>query len=1129
MKNNKIKSVSGLKGKFSTLSAKLRLLVFIALVPCFGLLIYSTVQQRKIQIKETEKKCLLLSKSVAVNLEGIVEGSRYFLISLSAISEVRSLDSQAASLLFARINKHLPLYANIFALKSNGDIFASAVLLKKAVNSADLSYFSEVVRSHAFSFGGYQIGRIVGRPVIVCAYPVLEESGQLLAVVACSLDLEKIKLELEKILVLKEGVLNVLDYKGTILVRYPDPDNKWSGKILTDKNIATTMIGNAESIKEAIGLDGIKRIYSFVPVKNSGGKIFVSFGILKNDVFKEIDKEFYHNSIWLILILIGSLEATILIGILAKKAEEKIVRLNAVLRSITAINQLIISESDQKRLFSEACKILIQTRRYCLAWIGLVEEGHKRVVIVARAGEHVDYLDKVVITWDDSPTGCGPTGTAIKTRQPSFCRNMITDPGFAPWREEALKRGFAASAVVPLIHGDKVLGVLNVYSQEPEFFSTEEVKLLSELGNDIAFAMHNLEVEKLRQAAEHALKKALDEWKSTFDSIDDLVMVIGNDFNILKANFATSKFLKMPVEKIIGKTCHQLFHFTDVPVEHCPLADVKKTKQHAQTEIHLSNGMWVMSAVDPWFDADGHMIGGIHIISDITERKRIESELVQANEREYRTLIESLPQKVFLKNKNSVYMSCNGNYACDLGIKPEEIVGKTDFDFFPTYLAEKYRADDKKVMESGKTENIEEEYAVISDFLGGVQKTFINTVKVPVRDKAGNIVGIFGLFWDITERKQTQDKLYKSQQMFESIVNGITDEVLLLSVDYKILWANKASIEYFGLTMEEILGKYCYQITHKQEKRCKSSDHQCPIKDIVKMGSSETLIHTHINKKGEPVFVEVIVFPIKDSSGEVIQFLHLQRDITIRKQAEDERKRLDILKTAVEIKLHFTSMVSHELRSPLGAIKEGINLVLEGLAGEINNEQKDLLDTAKRNTDRLHRLINNVLDFQKIESRKEKLKICQNDIRAVALEVSNTMGILAKEKGLNLTVEADDNLPELEFDRDRITQVMTDLVNNAIKYTEKGNITISLKQEASVIHVMVQDSGPGIKGEDMQKLFQAFEQIDDGKGKKKGGTGLGLAISKEIILGHQGEIWAESKEGQGSVFHFTLPIKEHRS
>ena len=381
-----------------------------------------------------------------------------------------------------------------------------------------------------------------------------------------------------------------------------------------------------------------------------------------------------------------------------------------------------------------------------------------------------------------------------------------------------------------------------------------------------------------------------------------------------------------------------------------------------------------------------------------SERNKLEMELAQAKEQQYRTLIENLPQKVFSKDKDSVYIFCNENYAKDLKIKPEDIVGKTDHDFFPTYLAEKYREDDKRVMESGKTENIEEEYVVIKDFLRGAQKTVVNTIKVPIRDKDGNVTGLFGLFWDITERRRIEDEL---------------------------------------------------------------------------------------------------------------------------RMAEN-------LKISSEIKSKFTSMVSHELRSPLSVIKESINLVMEGLVGSITLEQKDVLNTAKNNIDRLSRLINNVLDFQKIEAGKVEPDIKEYDLNEVVLQTGREMDILAKEKGLGFTVKIDKSIPRIKFDKDRIVQVLTNLLSNAVKFTEKGGVFVGTAREDNMAHVMVEDTGPGIQAEDIHRLFQTFERLGDDDGKRRGGTGLGLAISKEIIQAHNGKIWAESRFGKGSTFHFALPIKERR-
>jgi len=235
------------------------------------------------------------------------------------------------------------------------------------------------------------------------------------------------------------------------------------------------------------------------------------------------------------------------------------------------------------------------------------------------------------------------------------------------------------------------------------------------------------------------------------------------------------------------------------------------------------------------------------------------------------------------------------------------------------------------------------------------------------------------------------------------------------------------------------------------------------------------------------------------------------------------KERTGQLEQALKVKSDFVSMVSHELRTPLTAIKEGIALVLDETAGAVNKDQKEFLDIAKRNVDRLARLINAVLDMQKIESGKMSFDMRENDINEVIREAGKTMSSMAKEKRLDLTVNLAEGLPKVRLDKDRIIQVLTNLVSNAIKFTEKGGITIFSEKGYNCIQVSVRDTGPGIEQENLPRLFQRFEQLERGIGRKTGGTGLGLAISKEIIEAHGGKIWAESKAGAGAVFSFTLP------
>ncbi len=232
-----------------------------------------------------------------------------------------------------------------------------------------------------------------------------------------------------------------------------------------------------------------------------------------------------------------------------------------------------------------------------------------------------------------------------------------------------------------------------------------------------------------------------------------------------------------------------------------------------------------------------------------------------------------------------------------------------------------------------------------------------------------------------------------------------------------------------------------------------------------------------------------------------------------------ERANKEILRLAA-IKSEFTSMVSHELRTPLTAIKESLGIIHDGSAGPLTADQEDFLKTAVRNVERLGRLINDVLDFQKLESGRMQFRLEEACLNDVLQEVAEGFRPVARRKGLQIHTRLEKNLPRIRLDRDRLTQVVTNLLHNAIHYSERGIITLRSQNLEDGIYAEVQDEGRGIRTEDLPKLFESFVQLD---GKREGGgSGLGLAISKKIIEQHQGEIGVKSEWGRGSTFYFTL-------
>ena len=230
-----------------------------------------------------------------------------------------------------------------------------------------------------------------------------------------------------------------------------------------------------------------------------------------------------------------------------------------------------------------------------------------------------------------------------------------------------------------------------------------------------------------------------------------------------------------------------------------------------------------------------------------------------------------------------------------------------------------------------------------------------------------------------------------------------------------------------------------------------------------------------------------------------------------------ELKRLDQLKT------DFVNMVSHELRSPLTTIQASIKMTAEKLLGPLNDDQDNALRLALKNIERLARLINDLLDTSKIEAGKLELSCQPGDMKAVIQELVAAFSPLARERGLELRAVVPDHPVELLMDRDKIVQVFTNLIQNAMKFTQEGFVEVSAQVEAGGVRCQVVDSGPGIADSDLPKVFGKFQQFGAApKGREKG-TGLGLALCKGFVESHGGKIHVESQLGQGTRFIFTLP------
>jgi signal transduction histidine kinase len=236
------------------------------------------------------------------------------------------------------------------------------------------------------------------------------------------------------------------------------------------------------------------------------------------------------------------------------------------------------------------------------------------------------------------------------------------------------------------------------------------------------------------------------------------------------------------------------------------------------------------------------------------------------------------------------------------------------------------------------------------------------------------------------------------------------------------------------------------------------------------------------------------------------------------KQANSKLQELDKLKD------EFVSLASHELRTPMTAIKGSISTILDGYAGEVSKESREFLTAAYNENDRLIRLVNNLLNISRIEAGRFTFSVIHIDMNKLAAGVVGNLEMAAKEKGLYLKVDAFAGPAVVLGDEDKVKEVLINLIGNALKFTHKGGVTVNMKLDGKMLVTSVSDTGSGIAKEDQDLLFKKFSQVQGSYAKQTGGTGLGLYISKQIVEGLKGTIWLESKLGQGSSFKFSLPI-----
>ena len=516
---------------------------------------------------------------------------------------------------------------------------------------------------------------------------------------------------------------------------------------------------------------------------------------------------------------------------------------------------------------------------------------------------------------------------------------------------------------------------------------------------------------------------------------------------------------------------------------------------------------------------------------------------LRASERKLHSILDNTSAVVYIKDINGRYLLVNRCFERLFGVTQFQVVGMTDHEIFPESLADVFRENDRQVLASGKPLQIEE----TAPHQDGPHAYISN--KFPLYDAMGLPYAVGGVSTDITPLKRAEEALRDSEVRYVSLVESLPLAAWSKDVEGRFTFANRRMVESMNKSVKEIIGT----TDHDHFSVELADKYRCDDRHVMEERTIFEDVEDHQNSNGERMYVQVLKAPLSDAKGNVIGTQGMWWDVTARKQAEAVMcQARDAAEAANRAKSAFLANISHEIRTPMNGIIGMTELVLDS---QLKPEQREYLELAKESADALLKVINDVLDFSKIEAGKLELDPHAFCLRECLGDALKTLALRAHQKGLELACRVQPAMPDTFIgDAGRLRQVVLNLVGNAIKFTERGEIVVTVDWEpdehapgngvsengasdgstgravpvqprVARLHFRVTDTGIGIPSEKQRSIFDAFEQADTSTTRKYGGTGLGLSISSRLVDLMGGRIWIDSQPQCGSTFHFSVQLE----
>jgi PAS domain S-box-containing protein len=742
--------------------------------------------------------------------------------------------------------------------------------------------------------------------------------------------------------------------------------------------------------------------------------------------------------------------------------------------------------------------------------------------------------------------GEGLAGRVWETGEP------LTVEDYQSWEgRKTVYDGMAIHGVagVPLRSRTEVVGVLGIAYGEPgRGFDPADIALLSRFAHLASLALESARLytsakEELaeRRRAESAVREAELRYRTLVEHLPLVTYISPVDETVgnLYVSPQVEELLGYPTEEWVKNPnlLSEAVHPDDLERVLAEADHLRATGEPLRSEYRYITAdgrtVWVLDETILVRDEEGTPLWVQGFILDITERRNAEETRARLA-----AIIKSSTDAIMSASRDLRFTSWNEGAERMFGYKAEDVIGEPITLLMPPEQRHQSREIVGQVIQQDRVVKLE----TVRRRKDGSEVHVAFTYS-PIRDSAGEIVGISAIGQDVTERKHAEAAIRESEAKFRAFVETTEEWVWACDTDNTHTYSNPAVERILGYKPEELVGRTWLDFVVEEDREQLAE----AVEELAaeEAGWSGLVIRwRHVD--GSIRHLESHATPVFDDHGTLTGWRGTDRDVTHRIQAERDRERLlameqearayaeaaqqdlaaqnERLRELDRLKDEFIALVSHELRTPLTSIRGYTELLLDGEAGKLTEDQRQFLGVVERNAHRLLHLVGDLLFLAQVEAGKLVLDIGALDLGNVASESVETARPQAEAKDITLTL-ATGPVPLIAGDRARIAQLLDNLVSNAIKFTPEGgrvDVRVRTLEQRAVLEV--RDSGMGIPAAEQEFLFQRFFRSSTATEQAIQGTGLGLAISKAIVEAHDGSITVTSEEGEGTTFRVTLPL-----